>query len=368
MNTIDNIADSLKTKGSRMNFSAINIVQEEYIPSLTEKKGANGRIEYGFQDYYPEYLFGLYNDVTTLKTIIEGTSDYVCGDGVEATDKRYARNRQGMTVRELVWNLAKDWQVYGGCAYEVILSKDLNSVAELNYLNFRYIRSDKNNEMFWYSEEFAKKYGRTNNAVVYPRYFQGTKQPRSIVYLKNNTSTTYPIPRYSGAIKACEIERKIDDMHLNSLENNFMASHLISFNNGVPSDEEKTEIEKLIQQKFCGTENAGRILINYTNGKDNMATVAKLDATDFSAKYTAAADRSRKQIFTAFRATPNLFGYVNDTTGFNTQEFSESFKLYNRTVVKPIQIKLKESLEETVGYEFLDFKPFNIEDNNNTVE
>lgn len=354
-----------------LKFSAIDLTKEEYIPQLTEFKASNGngaRIEYGTQDSYPEYLWGLFNDVTTLKTIIEGTADYVSGDNIESTDPRFSKNRAGMTIRRLVWNLARDWQIYGGFSVEVILSNDRKSVAELNYLNFRYVRSDKNNEMFWYSEEFAKKWGRTNKAIIYPKYFTGTNEARSILYVKNNDCTTYPIPRYSGSIKACEIERHIDDMHLNSLENNFMASHLISFNNGVPDDQEKAEVEKLIQKKFCGTENAGRILISYTNGKENAATVSKLDTTDFGAKYEAATERARKQIFMAFRATPNLFGYMNDTTGFNAQEFQEAFDLYNRTVVYPIQQTIKESLEETVGEEFIQVTPFNINEQKQNVE
>lgn len=351
-----------------LKFSAIDLLHEQVIPKLTELKGNNGRIQYGENDLYPEYLYELCNDVTTLKTIIEGTTDFVCGDGVESKDPRFEKNREGVTLRKMFWNLAHDYLIYGGAAFEVILSNDLSSVVEVNYLNYRFLRSDKNNEMFWYSEQFAKKWGRTNDAIVYPRYFAGTRQPRSVVYLKNNDTTTYPIPRYSGAIKACEIERRIDDMHLNSLENNFMASSLISFNNGVPSDQEKAEIEKRIQKKFAGTENAGRIMISYTNGKENATTVTKLDTNDFLDRYNAAAERARKQIFMSFRATPNLFGYMDDTTGFNTQEFSEAFKLYNRTVCQPIQMLIKEALEETVGEEFVEIKPFNIDINNTTIE
>ena len=45
-------------------------------------------------------------------------------------------------------------------------------------------------------------------------------------------------------------------------------------------------------------------------------------------------------IFTTFRASPQLFGIPQENGGFNNTEYEELFKLYNRTVVKPLQKKM----------------------------
>ena len=59
---------------------------------------------------------------------------------------------------------------------------------------------------------------------------------------------------------------------------------------------------------------------------------------DFGERYKALSDHSRNQIFCAFRAIPLLFGFTADTNvGFSTDEFEQSFKLYNRTQIRPIQ-------------------------------
>lgn len=128
-----------------------------------------------------------------------------------------------------------------------------------------------------------------------------------------------------------------------------MSNLIINFNNGQPNDEQKKEIERGINEKFSGHQNAGRILISYNDSDDNKTTIERLNDDNFDEKYSALAERSRQQIFTAFRATPNLFGDPSASTGFNEQEYESSFKLYNRTVVRPIQAEIIDSFDKILG-------------------
>lgn len=65
------------------------------------------------------------------------------------------------------------------------------------------------------------------------------------------------------------------------------------------------------------------------------------------------------------RATPNLFGLPTATTGFNSQEYSDSLKLYEKTVVSSIRDIIKEAINRILGTkEALIITPFNISFNN----
>ena len=341
----------MENKKIQVAFAATNKEWDELIPQLVETDSVKDYVLYGKDNQYPEYLYGLYNDVSTLKTIIEGIADYVIGNAVKCNIKGFETqiNTKGDTLRELVRLCARDYLLYGGYAIQIIRNK-VGDVRELYYMDFRYIRSSKKNDMFWYSEDFSKKYVRGNKTVVYPKFIpDARKVASSILYVTNNKSTTYPIPRYSGSIKAREMERAIDTYQLSSIENGFGGSYIINFLNGIPTDEVKAEIEKNVNEKFCGASNAGRVLINFANGKDNATTLQKLDTTDFGEKYKAAAERAKNQIFTAFRAIPTLFADLSATTGFNSQEFTESFKVFNRTVCKPIQQTICDSIDRIFG-------------------
>lgn len=353
-----------------MVFSAIDKHFIESIPTLTQETARNkDYVYYGDDNLYPEYLWSLYNDVSTLKTIVDGTADYITGDDVHCNipGMEVQINRKGDTMRDLIKNLAKDYEIYGGCAYEVVRNKN-GKPAELNYVDFRYLRTDENNQSFYFSKDYAKRWVRSSKVLVYPKFVRDANDTNSIVYIKNTTSTPYPIPRYSGAIRACEIERHIDDFHLSGLQNGFAPSYLINFTNGVPTDEQKAEIEKNVQEKFCGTGNSGRIMLNFATSKDNLATVQKLDVQDFGDKYQAAAKRSREQIFTAMGAVPALFGLMDETTGFSQQEFTEAFALYNATTVKNIQRTLIDSLDKVFQMKgTVTIDTFTVNTVNNTV-
>lgn len=358
-------------KEFEMAFAAIDKTIIESIPRLIQDDNyRRDYIYYGEDNLYPEYLNGLYTDVSTLKTIIDGTSDYIVGDDVICNVPAFAVkvNRKGDTMRELLRWLSRDYMVYGGCSFEVIRNK-VNGIAELNYIDFRYLRTDKKNQCFWYSEEFGKRYGRTGKAIIYPKFIQDSEEPASIVYIKNNVSTPYPIPRYSGAIKACEIERNIDEMHLSSLQNGFMGSYIINFANGIPNDEQKVEIEKNVRDKFCGSHNTGSILLNFSANKDNATTLEKLDITDFGEKYEAAAKRSREQIFGAFGVCPCVFGLTSEATGFSEIEFQEAFKLYNSTTIRSIQRTLIDVFDKVLNTKgSITIIPFTLGDNNNETD
>ena len=353
-------------------FAAIDKQLETYIPSFVEKEG-NGKnyVTWGEDNRIPEYLFDLFTDVSTLKTIIVGTANFVAGDDAVCNVSNFNTeiNKKGDTLYELIGWLARDYLIYGGFAFQVIRNK-AGQIGELYYIDFRYLRCSKKQDLFWYSEEWGKKYARSSKTVIYPKFVpEATDIATSIVYVTNEKSKTYPIPRYSGALKACEIERHIDEFHLASLDNGFMGSYIINFLNGIPSDEQKAEIEKNVCEKFAGSTNAGRIILNFADSKDNATKLEKLDLVDFGEKYEAAAKRSREQIYCSFQAIPALFGLMSESTGFNEQEFSESFKLYNRTVVRPIQNLIANTMDKVFGMKgSITIQPYSIEGATNNVE
>ena len=184
----------------------------------------------------------------------------------------------------------------------------------------------------------------------------------SIVYVNNTHTQVYPSPIYCGAVKACELERLTDDFHINSINNQFASSVVLNFNNGVPEDRIKEQIEKDVNEKFSGAQNAGRILISWSRDKEHAVSIDELKVEDFGERYKALETSSRQKIFTAFRAIPLLFGLTSESnTGFSTNEFEQSFRLYNRTQIRPVQLKIARTYEHIFGRPCMSIKPFTLE-------
>lgn len=108
-------------------------------------------------------------------------------------------------------------------------------------------------------------------------------------------------------------------------------------------------------------------MLAFNNGKDNAVTVTRIPEDNFDKKYDALKESTFKEIFIGFRATPQLFGYTLEGTGFNKQEFNEAFTLYNKTTVKPIQKDIINSFKKIFIDTPLEITiiPFNLEDTEN---
>lgn len=347
----------------RVSMAAIDPYIERNIPSAKETLVANkDRVEWGAGNRFPEYLLELYNEVPTLRSIVNGNIDFIAGDDVEITPLSDvlgigAMNVKGDTIREQIRDIAHDYGIYGGFALQIIRNY-AGEVAEIYYIDMRFLRMNKEANVFYYSEEWGKAGRKT--VLEYPIFMprlnwasltdeERKRHASSVLYVKNTKTQVYPAPLYLASLKACEIERLIDDFHINSINNQFVSSAIINFNNGVPSDEAKDEIEKNINEKFSGASNAARIMLSWNDNKESATDIVEFKVEDFGERYKALSERSRQQIFTAFRANPNLFGIPTEGNGFSNEEYAESFKLYNRTQIQPVQRTIVEAYEKIYG-------------------
>ncbi|MCM1503399.1 MAG: phage portal protein [Bacteroidales bacterium] len=351
-----------------LNFAAIDRYVEDNVVRPVERKlgGAMKFVSWGRQNEYPDYLLSLRRDVSTLSSIIDGCRDYTAGNGARlegiGEEWAYRVNKYGETANDIVKKIADDFATFGGFAIQVIRNNEGN-IAELYHIDMRCIRRDEDKEVYYYSEEFGKRAkGYSGRVVVYPRFMRDGDAPASIYYYSNDFRKVYPSPMYEGALKACEIERLTDDFHLNSILNGFTSSYLVNFNNGNPEDEIKEEIERQFTEKFAGPTNAGRIIFNWNFDKDSATTLEKIEIADYSDRYESLVKHCRQKIFTSFRANPNLFGIPTEGTGFNSEEYEQSFKLFNRTVIRPMQKSIVNAFRDIFGMECLVIDPFSLDD------
>lgn len=367
---------SQNSEKRHVSFAAIDQYVETNIVLPTEKVTNRDFVEWGKGNNYPGYLLDLYNNVTTLRSIINGNIDFVTGDDVTILPlgDRFAEgimNTRGDLITDIVRDLAKDYNLYGGFALQII--RDHNGdVAEIYYIDMRFIRSNKENDVFYYNEHWEK--GGRKDVIIYPKFMRNldwaslTDEERdrhasSILFVKNVHTQVYPAPMYAASVLSCEIEKAISQYHWNSLNNNFCPDIIINFNNGDPGDEIKEEIVSDLEEKFSGYQNGKRFMVSFNKDRMSAVTIDAIKTDDFSERYKALEESCRRQIFAAFRAQPLLFGLNMDvSTGFSTDEFEQTFKLYNRTQIRPVQRLIADAFDRIYGSKgVLTIKPFSLE-------
>ena len=364
-------------KQVKVSFMALDPYMEKNIPSPKETEiHGKDMVQWGDRNLYPEFLWELYNAVPTLRSIINGTKDFIVGDtqSIQVADNLPdVLNTKGGTIREVLEAVAVDYETFGGFALQVIRSVT-GDVVEIYHCPMRYLRMNRECDVFYYSEKWAHR-GK-QKVTVYPCFMRFTPEGwakltpeekerhyTSILLVKNTITQVYPSPVYAAAVDDCEVERRVSQFHLNSINNGFTSSMIVNFNAGIPSDEMKEEIERSFTEKFTGAQNAGRVMFSWNPDRANATTITEPKVDNFGDRYLALSKHTRQQIFTAFRANPNLFGIPTENLGFSQEEYESAFRLYNRTMVRPIQRKICDAFDKILGQPgSLTITPFSLEE------
>ena len=354
--------ESTLTKQSFSLFDA----KVKVVPTFVEKVNTGKPyLNYGDNNQFPNYLWELYLRSAILQSIVNGTADYTMGEGIvynqipDIQRLKDKANNDDETLEDIIKKAVADYLIFGGFALQIIYNK-VQEISEIYWLDFRNVRCNKEGDKAYYSEDWVRH---ANDYITYDIFSSNNKKGTSVFYFKGHISRgIYPIPKYNGALAAIETSTEISKFHLNSILNNFSGNFIVNFNNGQPSEDVQDDIERRMKAKFAGADNAGKFMIAFNDSKDNAVTVERIQDDNFDKKYDALRTSTFKEIFVAFRAIPQLFGYSLEGTGFNKQEFDEAYLLYAQTTVTPIQKDIKRCFNKIFGTDnSIEFIPFELE-------
>lgn len=316
-------------------------------------------VKWGEDNNFPDYLFELFKNSSQMTAIILQMKNYILGNGITSNFPLKIVNRKMETFENFIDKLVFDFLLYGGFSFQIIKNK-LGQIAELNHLDFKYIRVDEDETKVFYSKEWSK--GR-RTPIVYDIWNNNSNSSNSVFYFKGFlTRECYPMPFYISCLTSLEISTQIGDFHLNNLLNGFSPSAIINFCNGsnLPEDV-MDEIESSVKEKFCGTENASKILLSFNDDMEHKTTFERLADDGMIDKYNNLQQTTEKDIFRAFRMNKLLLGDSSENTGFNKVSYLESFALYNKSVIDPIQRELENVLNIPLGEGSVKFSKFELD-------
>lgn len=344
-------------ENNKIQLSVLDIEKKYVVDPEETIYGNKSLVTWGYDNQLPVLYRNCYQKSSSLKAIIDGTVNYVIGDNIEIGDKaaywREKVNRKGVSMRQLIAKLAFDLNIYGGFAIQVIYNK-LGQVVELFPLEFGRCRTNEDGSKIYYAKKWTKYQTKSQEFDAYNPQHIDPSNPTQIFYYKGDfTSSVYPLPPYAGAIYDILTEIECSKYSLNTVARGFSAKYVFNFpENDNLTDEQKKGMEAAIKTKFCGSENEANFMLYWQNGDNQGIDIKKIESDETPERYIAIKDNARANIFVSMRCSPLLMGLVNGTTtGFATQEFSDSFKLFQRNVIQPQQDIIIESLDKIIGCE-----------------
>ena len=249
------------------------------------------------------------------------------------------------SLDEVIKKIAFDFKLQGAFALNIVWTQDRTQIAEVYHIRVDKIRAEKSNELgkveaYYVSADWSNT--RMNKPYRVPAFNTNDRtSANQILYtgLYSPNMNSYYTPDYVAANNWALVDQRVAEFHLNNISNGFAGSFLISFANGVPTQEERLQIENSLEAKFTGQDNAGKFVLTFSDDKTRTPEITAISPSDLDKQYLALQELLVQNILTGHRVTsPILMGIKSDTgLGNNADELNSAANFYLNTVVKPFQ-------------------------------
>ena len=346
---------------------------------------ANGE----WPNLYPQFIIDLYYSSSITAAIVNSTAEMIAGENLIISDEDdrdleakvklqhfIDRANGNESLHEVIKKISFDFKLQGAFALNVVWSKDRSQIAEIYHVDVSKIRCARPDEFgktkgYYISADWSNT--RQNKPYYVPAFNANDRTcANQIMYsgLYSPNMNSYYIPDSVSCNNWALIDGRVSEFHLNNISNGFAGSFMISFANGIPSQEERFQIEQSLTEKFTSQKNAGKFILSFSDDKTRTPEITAITPDKLSEQYLALQELLVQNILSGHRVTsPMLMGIKNDTgLGSNVDELNASANFYLNTVVKPFQDHIVKELRKIfkvnqmdMPVNFVQLKPITLE-------
>ena len=370
--------------------STAPLVQEVRGKDYIEYGDANGE----WRNLYPQFLIDLYYSSSITAAIVNATSEMISGEDLVISDEddrdveakvklqNFMNNANGNeTLHEVLKKVAFDFKLQGAFALNIVWSKDRTQIAEIYHIPVEKIRCERPDEFgktnaYYVSGDWANT--RTNKPYRVPAFNVNDRtSPNQILYtgLYSPNMNSYYTADYISCNNWALIDSKVSEYHLQNVSNSFSGSYMISFANGIPTSEERNQIERSLEAKFTGT-NAGKFVLTFSDDKTRVPEITPISPSDLDKQYIALNEMTVSSILSGHRITSKTLMGLDSANGFssNADELLNASNFYLNTVVMPFQEQILKVLHKIfqvnnmdMPVQFVQLKPITIQFDSKTI-
>ena len=335
--------ENKKTQG----FNVVNFMRQDVPYVQEDTKTRYNWVPVGIfdQDDFFEILTEAYNTSTTNAACIDGVADLIYGKGITTDDVLFQEELMRLIPAEELRRVSFDMKLYGNSAFQVVWNKDHTKIKKFYHVPVQTLRAKKlyginKIESYFYCPDWSDT--RKHKEKLEIPAFGTSDEEREILYIKEYEPNRYyySLPDWISSLQHAISEAELSNLHVNNIENGFLPTAMVNFNNGVPAPEERQTIESLLEAKFTGTSNAGRFMVSFNDDAINKPTIDIIPVENLHEKYQYVAEYVQDRILVAHRVvSPLLFGIRTAANGFSSQseEMKTAFSIMQTMTIFPFQ-------------------------------
>jgi len=366
-------------------------------PIVQEVRGRD-YIEYGTEDWknlYPQFLIDLYYNSSTHAAIVNQTAEMIAGTDLIAQEedainleayvklKKFLRHaNSNESLHQVIKKVAFDFKLQGAYALHIVWNRERTEIAEVYHVPVERVRAGRPNELgkvdtFFISADWGNT--RTNKPYPIAAFNVNDRTSGSQLIYSGSYSPNmdiYHTPDYIAGCNWALVDQKVAEFHLNNIENGFAGSYFVSFANGIPTAEERRQIEQSLVDKFTGASNSGKFVLTFSDDKTRTPEITPISVSDADKQYLALQELLVSNICAAHRITSKTLMGIDTANGFssNADELINAANFYQNTVVKGFQLNILNTLQTIFSVnnmdlpvDFVQLKPITVQFDSKTI-
>ena len=331
----------------------------QYIkPKITEDKNDNW-VSIGENNDFFKYLIDLYTDSPTNHSIINGITAQIYGKGLNCYEKETKPDEHAALLalfsKKDLKKAILDLKIMGMAALQVSYAG--KKVKKVGHFPMQCLRPEKINPKSdgkikaWYYAPDWSKIKNTDKPLKIPVFGSGAKNEIYIIQKYTPGKSYISYPEHFGSAAYCELESNISDYLLNTVNNSFSSSKMISFNGGIPDREKMIDIKNEVINKLTG-QYGEKLLVSFNQSKETAPEIIDLPVQDAAATYQYLSEECSRKIMIGHRVTsPLLIGLRDGNSGLgsNADEIVNSSRLFENVTIKPYRDIMTDAIEEILA-------------------
>jgi len=276
-------------------------------------------------------LMYLYDNCSTHASIINNLQRRIC---------------KGYEDDAILMKITLDFLITGCYSIEVLWNINHTKIITDKHLDSSKVRiglidEEKDEPLLYYYSNDWLKYNNRNIEPFHTFSTNPNTDDHQLFYHKRynpqgNNWAVYSKPYYYSCLRSIYTDIEIDKFYSNLVANNFTANSILSIG-GFMDEGKQEEFEKQLKKNFTGSENAGSMIVLYSENADNKPEIIKFNGEGDDEKYSELKGSVEEKIYRGHNVPPSLAGVMYSGKLGNATELPLYEDIYNKFVVEPIR-------------------------------
>lgn len=326
-------------------------------PVIDRRRGRSF-LPFGEDNHYPHLLLSMYHGSPFHAALLNFKTRAVIADGLEIK-----MNKVKMTLEdEITLGKAKtklnraffkrfiqEFLIHERVYIDIDRKGDKGNNFKITPAEYVRVSVEEDSKIFYVNPDWMMgRYNEIYEIVAYDKY--NTKDKNQLLEFQSIKPgfDGYAIPEYASANNWIWLDSEIAFFQKQNIANSINPSAVIKFYQDIANKEEKTEFIHNLKTSFTSAQNAGKIMVFFSNSKEESPDIILSEPNKLDKAFAGTQENIIKNVSYAHLVNPVLMGVATEGKLGSTNEINEAFALFQTIWLEDTQDTIEDYLNELV--------------------